>query len=75
VKKVALVDGVVPPRRRGIGVVGGRASRAMRQPAPKAPNISVALARMGLCHGARSAAIHPLSDLFHGLEAGTILYG
>jgi len=53
VKKVALVDGVAP--------------RAMRQPAPKAQFFNVALARVGLSHGARSDAIHPLSNLFHGL--------
>src|SRR5260221_6482730 len=53
VKKVALVDGVAP--------------RAMRQPAPKARIFSVALARVGFCHGARSDAIYPLSDLFESL--------
>ena len=37
---------------------GGRASRAMRQHAPKAIPFSVALSRGGLWHGARSDAIH-----------------
>jgi len=48
VKNVALVDGVAP--------------RAMRQPAPQARIFSMALARVGLWHGARSDAIHPLSE-------------
>ena len=50
-------------------MVGGRASRAMCQPAPKAQFFNVALARAGLWHGARSDAIHPLSERILSLSA------
>jgi len=43
----------------------------MRQPTPKAQIFSVARVRAGLCHGARSDAIHPLSDFFTFSHTGS----